>query len=329
MTATAHRLARLLARGGALSGPALAVELGITRAAVWKTVRQLRAMGMAIRADRATGYRIDAPVDLLAVDRIRAHLDPAAAGRLDALEVLWSLPSTSDYLLEQPAVPVGQARACLVEYQSGGRGRRGRRWFAPLGQAVCLSVTATFAASPPQLHTFSLAAGVAVMRALRPFGIPGLGLKWPNDVLLDGRKLGGLLVDVRGESGGPLQVVVGVGLNYQLNESVSAAVSAAGGIQPAAIGAHLPDCSRNALAGALISQLVLMFPEFARGGLAAFLPEWRHADALDGRSITVRRERDTLVGTARGVAADGQLRLATATGTIALLTGDISIRPES
>ncbi|MEE4186780.1 MAG: biotin--[acetyl-CoA-carboxylase] ligase [Gammaproteobacteria bacterium] len=327
MTTTANRLAQLLAGGGALSGPALAAELGVTRAAVWKAVRQLREMGLAIRSDRATGYRLDAPVDLLSVDRIRSHLDPVAAGSLDALEVCWTLPSTSDYLLAQPGVAAGRARACLVEFQSGGRGRRGRRWLAPLGQALCLSVATTFATTPPQLHTLGLAAGVAVMRALQPFGVTGLGLKWPNDVLLNDGKLGGVLVDVRGDSGGPLQVVVGVGLNYQLSESVSTAVSAGGGIRPAAIGPHVPACSRNALAGALVSELLRMFPEFARGGLAAFLPEWRRADALNGRPITVRRDQETLVGTARGVAADGQLQLATAAGTVALLTGDISIRP--
>jgi len=326
---TPVRVARALADGRARSGPALAAELGITRAAIWKAIGRLREMGLTIGASRSTGYRLEQPVEWLSADAIRVRLAPRAAALLADLEVHWTLPSTSDHLLRAEPPAAGRGRACFAEFQSGGRGRRGRAWLAPLGQTVCLSVAWSFSTSPAQLHTLGLAAGVAVMRALQPFNIGGLGLKWPNDVLLDGGKLGGVLVDVQGESGGPLQAVVGVGLNWCVGEAVNTAVAAAGGLPTASLAAHCAgvEGARNALAAGLLSELLALFPTFASTGFGAFLPEWRRADALCGLDISVTGEQGSLRGNAAGIEADGQLRLTTPGGVERLLTGDVSIRP--
>jgi BirA family transcriptional regulator, biotin operon repressor / biotin---[acetyl-CoA-carboxylase] ligase len=319
-------LLRLLADGERRSGEALAAALGISRAAVWKRLRQLDAWGIELEARPGSGYRLSAPVELLDAARIRASLPLAASERLRHLEVHEELASTSDRLLQETGLPAGQFDACLAEFQAAGRGRRGRRWRAPFGSGLCLSVSWQFREAPATLGALSLAAGVAVLRALRRLGFPRLALKWPNDVVhLDG-KLGGILVDLRGEAAGPAYVVVGVGINLRLPGTLRAALRAEGveAIDLASLGA-LP--SRNEAAAALIGELALALEEFAERGLRAFADEWREADALDGRPVRALLGGDALEGIARGVDDDGALLLEIGDTRRRILSGEVTVRP--
>ncbi len=329
MSVTPQNLLRLLADGEVHSGTALAGRLGVTRAAVWKVMQQLAATGVEVRAARGKGYHLDDPLELLDANVIRTGLSPAVAAQLDALEVHWALPSTSDHLLAGPRVAPGRMRVCLAEMQSGGRGRRGRTWFAVAGHGLCLSVAWRFASSPAQLSSLGLAAGVGVLRAVRRAGAAAALLKWPNDVVLDGRKLAGILVDVQGEAGGPMQVVVGVGLNYRAAATTTAGVAAAGGLPPASLceAAGPQVAARNAVAALLVEALHGVLGEFGRDGFSALAAEWRAADYLGGRAVTVLADDMRYSGTVRGIAADGRLQLATDNGILHLLSGDVSVRP--
>lgn len=319
-------LLRLLADGVLHSGEELAAQLAVTRAAVWKRLRQLEEWGIAAEALPGRGYRLEAPVDLLDADDIRGRLPQDARGRLRRLEVHEALDSTSDRLLAVDDLPSGQFDACLAEFQSAGRGRRGRHWVAPFASGLCLSVGWNYRDAPAALSALSLATGVAVLRALGRLGIAGLALKWPNDVVRGDSKLGGILIDLRGEAAGPAYVVVGVGVNVRLPASARARLAAEGvdAVDLATLG---PPPSRNALAAALIAELSNALSEYGARGLAAFAQEWQEADALAGRTIAVLQGGQTLRGRARGVDVDGALLLEVDGATRRIVSGEVSVRP--
>lgn len=319
-------LLRLLADGEVHSGEELAAALSVSRAAVWKQLRQLGEWGIELDAQPGRGYRIAAPLDLLDAAAIRAALGQSAAARLRRLEVHEALDSTSDRLLAVEDLPAGRFDACLAEFQNAGRGRRGRRWLAPFASGLCLSVNWQFQDAPAALGALSLAAGVAALRALRRLGCAGLALKWPNDLVHGDRKLGGILIDLRGEAAGPATVVVGIGINLCLPpaaqerlraEGVAATDLAALGVRPA----------RAAAAAALLDELALALQEFEARGMAAFADEWRDADALRGRPVRVLQGDRAVEGIARGVDADGALLLDADGARRRILSGEVSVRP--
>jgi BirA family transcriptional regulator, biotin operon repressor / biotin---[acetyl-CoA-carboxylase] ligase len=319
-------LLQLLADGALHSGEELAARLGVSRAAVWKRLQQLEEWGIAVEALTGRGYRLEAPVDLLDADDIRSRLPQDACGRLRRLEVHEALDSTSDRLLAVDDLPSGQFDACLAEFQSAGRGRRGRRWVAPFASGLCLSIGWNYRDAPAALSALSLAAGVAVLRALGRLGIAGLALKWPNDVVRGDSKLGGILIDLRGEAAGPAYVVVGVGINVRLPASARERLVEEGvdAVDLAALG---PPPSRNALAAALVAELSNALGEYGARGLAAFAEEWQVADALAGRTIAVLHGGQTLHGRARGVDSDGALLLEVDGAPRRIVSGEVSVRP--
>jgi len=330
MPATPERLLRLLADGDTHSGTDLATALGLTRAAVSKAARQLADLGVTIIAAKGRGYRLSEPLELLDADRIATALAPAARERLAGLELFWTTVSTNDCLLQAEWPPPDRARACLAEFQTGGRGRRGRPWFAQAGHGICLSLGWSFSSAPAQLGSLALAAGIAIRRAALRCGAQDVRLKWPNDVMAGDSKLAGILIDVRGEAGGPLQAIVGVGLNYRLAPGTAERVREAGGVTPATLTAAAgANCGRNAAAAAMIDALCEVLAEYTRVGFSALAAEWRDADYLAGRDVSVDLDGKACRGMGRGIAADGRLQLLTETGVMHVMSGDVSVRLET
>ncbi len=324
-------LIRILADGEFHSGSMLAGTLGVSRSAVWKQIHRLDTLGLEVESIRGSGYRLAAPIELLERERLMAHLDAAARSSCEALEVVCVTASTNATLIAQPAPAAGRWRGALAEYQTGGRGRRGRRWVSPFGSGLCLSLSWSFAAAPADLPALSLATGVGVMRALAGVGANGLALKWPNDIMLAGGKLGGILVDVDGESGGPLRAVVGLGLNLVVGPALVRGVAGDGGLPPAALASAAPGhrVARNALAARLIAELCRILREYAKLGFAALADEWRAHDFLYGRRVTVRNGGDELRGLAGGIAPDGALLLEGPEGIGAVMNGDVTLRSDA
>lgn len=321
-------LLRLLADGREHSGEALAASLDVSRAAVWKQVRQLSSWGLEVEAVAGRGYRLATPLDLLDREALLAALPDRARGILRRVELADELASTNETLLAVTDLMPGRADVCLAEFQTEGRGRRGRRWLAPFGSGICLSVGWCFAELPPQLSALSLAVGVAVRRALSGLGIDGVQLKWPNDVLWQGRKLGGILCELRIEAAGPAYVVIGLGLNLRLSPTLRATIAETG-IEVASldeIGAgDLP--ARSTLAAALVNQLLLALEEFERASFRSFFEEWTAADALAARPARIEHGGTLIEGTARGIDLDGALLLEVG-GTIRrFVSGEASLRP--
>lgn len=302
------------------AGTDLGRRLGITRAAVSKAVQSLRAQGLPIERQVGRGYRLSEPVIPLysdAIARVTAQVDRAP------IHVLPESPSTNAHLLARATVC---GEACLAEVQTAGRGRRGRAWHMPAYRNIALSVVWHFERGAGALAGLSLALGVAVRDALHAFGVPALALKWPNDILGDGRKLAGLLLDVQGEAHGPVRVVVGVGVNVAVPAADAAAIA-----QPfvdlQTLLPHVRPIDRNQLAGLLIRHLRAVLREFADSGFAPFHARWEQAHAYAGRPVRIVGEQEMFDGIAEGVTADGALCVRAADGRARYVqAADVSLR---
>jgi BirA family biotin operon repressor/biotin-[acetyl-CoA-carboxylase] ligase len=323
-----EELVALLADGEVHSGAAIAQLMHCSRTTVWKQLRQLQNLGLEIAAMPGRGYRLLRPIELLDRALMLQHMNAGAVTNLEALDVFGVIDSTSERLRAAAAPGPERLRVVLAEYQTGGRGRRGRRWLSPYGSGLCLSVSWCFSAVPPALSALSLAAGVAVQRALVVYRPVGLGLKWPNDIIAGGRKLGGLLVDVEGESQGPIKAVIGVGINIDVSDQLENELATDLGLQPAGLREFVPsaDVSRNVVAANIINQLYAALDEFARTGFASFVDEWKRFDSLRGESVSVQIGARTYEGIASGIADDGALLLRANGKTMNVVSGEVSVR---
>ena len=326
MSAPEHVLS-LLADGRFHSGEELARVLGVSRSAVWKQVGRLQTdLGLDISAVRGRGYRLSAPLELLDPAILRAELGRMASDSLEQLTVLPSAASTNSCASADPPRDVGRARVWIAEHQTDGRGRRGRRWVCTFGENLYLSLAWRFELPMHELGGLSLVAGVVVAEVLGRSGVEGHSLKWPNDVLIDGRKLAGILVEASGEAGGPSTAVVGVGLNLRLPAAAGIEID-----QPWTDLSQLDDAhriSRNRLAAALVDQLIQACQLFAGEGLPAFLERWGRFDELNGQSVRVIRGQRINDGIYRGITATGAMVLEEAAGRREYHAGEVSLRRE-
>lgn len=313
-------LAKLAA--GPLSGDALARELGQTRAAIWKRIQGLRSAGVVIEGRAGGGYTLCQGLDLLEPARIRAALPAPVVGLLEDLQVVWSTGSTNSELLRCSA-PQRGSRVMLAERQTGGRGRRGREWASPLAAHVYLSVLRGFAGGLAQLGGLSLVAGVAVTEALHAQGIAQVRLKWPNDLVVDGHKLGGLLVEGGGEFAGPARAVIGIGLNVHMPEAFAARID-----QPWTDLDRLAGnpVQRNAVAAGVLAHLLPALEQFEAEGLAPFLPRYAALDSLAGCAVRVEQGGTWQEGQAMGLAEDGALRVVIDGREQHVHAGEVSVR---
>lgn len=322
-----ERVLALLADGAFHSGERLAKRLRISRGGIWKLIGSLREMGIEIQSVPRQGYRLPVPVDLLDREALTEALSAATRIRIERTDVLLTVDSTNRYVIDNSVAEPGRGQVCMAELQSAGRGRRGRSWLAPFGSGICLSIGWQFSEPPPTFSALSLSVGVAAARALRRFGAD-VKLKWPNDLMWQQRKLGGVLIEMRGESAGPAHVVIGIGLNMRMPSATRIALAE----QQAAVIADVHEIlrdrtpTRNLLAAAFIDEIVAMLQAFATRGFDPFIDEWLQLDALAGAPVKVISAAATTLGTARGVDRDGTL-LVEANGELKrFVSGEVSLR---
>jgi BirA family biotin operon repressor/biotin-[acetyl-CoA-carboxylase] ligase len=324
-----QRVFAALADGELHSGEQLAREQDVSRSAIWKAVGALQELGVALEVAPNRGYRLAAPLVPLAAAAIHSALQPATRARLRHGEVAWSLASTNDTLLARAEPPAGECEFLVAEHQSAGRGRRARPWYAPPGGALCLSLGWSCAVLPPHAPALSLAVGVCALRALRPWVGERVRLKWPNDLVCAGGKLGGILIELRAESAGPAYIVIGIGINTALPATLVSQVEQTGTrpMDLAALGAAC--CDRNLLCAALLDELVAGIGQFELRGLAPFGTEWRAADALVGQVVSVSAPAGVFVGHARGIDEEGALCVQGPAGVQRFTTGEVSVRVQT
>ncbi|OGI41639.1 MAG: biotin--[acetyl-CoA-carboxylase] ligase [Candidatus Muproteobacteria bacterium RBG_16_64_11] len=322
---TRNELLKLLADGGFHSGTDMGERLGVSRAAVCKAIQALADAGVGIHRVTGRGYRLEAPfrpLDRGRILRAAAKLGLKWKGGLEGLE---QTDSTNLELLRQSQSATVHERVCAAEAQTDGRGRRGRGWVATPYRNILFSIAWRFESGSALVGGLSLAAGVAVLRALRAYGIDGAALKWPNDVIWKGRKLAGLLIDVRGEAAGPLLAIVGLGLNVRIEARDAARID-----QPWVDLSEIAgqQIDRDRLIALLIREFVQALRQFERAGFAAFKDEWqRHHHYSNKRVGLTRAEVPTLYGTVAGVDDRGALLLRDPRGRVqAFHSGEISMR---
>jgi BirA family biotin operon repressor/biotin-[acetyl-CoA-carboxylase] ligase len=318
----------LLADGEFHSGTELARVMGVSRSAIWKQLNSLSELGLDYSGVRGKGYRLSKPLELLTQDAIIEALHDQAAKRVSLIEIHDQINSTNSYLLglAQQGAPTGMV--CLAERQTAGKGRRGRQWISPFGCNIYLSILWRFQKNGlAALSGLSLAAGVAVIRALYQFGIFQVGLKWPNDLMSQGKKLGGILVEVSGESDGPCLAVIGLGLNLSMPEHQASQIS-----QPWTDLTRLTGqkrIPRNQLIAALLNQFLPLIADYEESGIEAFVDEWRCYDCLYNKPISLILGGRQIQGIAAGIDDRGMLAVKLSDGTEQFFaSGEVSFSSE-
>lgn len=322
---TIGELIRLLSDGGYHSGEQLGERLGVTRTAVWKQLKKLEAMDIPLEAVKGRGYRLASPIELLDGPAIVASLSRESRRHLARLFIEETLPSTNEFLRDRFLHGAGHAEVCLAESQTAGKGRRGRQWVSPWGRSLLLSIGWRFQGGASVLEGLSLAVGVVIARVLERHGV-NVALKWPNDVLLETgqsySKLAGILLELSGDAEGPCEVVVGIGLNVALPESLRAGID-----QPvAAVLDQAPGVSRNSLATELIEELLDLLSGFENSGFGPWREAWNERNAYVGQDVDIIQGARRYVAVADGVDVAGNLIVRRDDEVLRLVGGEISVR---
>lgn len=321
------RIVRCLSNGEFHSGEALGAALGVSRMAVWKHLRGLREAGLEFEIIRGKGYRLTRAVELLDAGQVLAAVSAQTRSMLGPVDVFLELDSTSNRLREQALAGAVSGSVCLAETQHGGRGRHGRRWVSPFAANLYLSLLWRTEAGAATLGGLSLVTGIALIRCLHKLSFPQAGLKWPNDVLVDGAKLAGILIDVIGEANGDCAVVIGVGINVDMPAAAAPAIDQRWTDLQTVAGTV--ELTRNRLAAALLDELLPALKDFEADGLGSFMDEWRRHDVVAGRTIDLLLPDRTVYGRACGIDAGGALLVETAAGRERFAAGEVSLRVAS
>ncbi len=294
-----------------VSGSALAAKLGMSRVAVWQHMEKLRADGFAFEAQRSRGYRITDRPRALHTALIETQLKVRPRGF--SLVVLDTVDSTNDEAARQLATGRPTPFAVLSRRQTHGRGRFGRTWHSQSPG----NLYATFAfrprVEPERMQTFTLWMGVNVCALLENFTRLIPGIKWPNDILFDGRKAGGMLTEARVDADQIRDLVFGLGLNVNSPASSWPDDLARRAVSLAELAGQ--DLDLNRLAAALIGRVLLAYQNFADADhLKTFADMWNHYDVLRGKPVTLLEAGRRHLGVASGVDDEGALVLRDAHG---------------
>lgn len=255
---------------------------------------------------------------------IKNALNPESASRLDQIEVFSQIDSTNSYLKEQPIPRAGQFRVAIADHQTAGRGRRENVWVSAPGESLCLSIACRFGEAPAQPSALTLALGISLANALRDAGVADLQLKWPNDLLVNNAKLGGILTESFYRGGENVAVVVGIGLNIQLGaarDGIAASDWTESAISLADVMTEAP--SHGQIAAIVIDASIAALQEFEDAGFAPFAASFAAGDWLYGKNIVVDTDDSLVRGRGAGIAADGALLIATDAGERRIITGSI------
>lgn len=321
---TRTEILKMMSDGAFHSGTDLGKKLGITRAAVCKNIHHLVQSGLEIHRVTGRGYKLEAPLILLDRARLLKLLGNRAEKVRDRLHVVDEVDSTNRYLDAQITDrPDINGATCVTECQSGGRGRRGRFWIATPYGNLMLSMAWQFPGGPSLVSGLSLAAGVAIVHALEEYGVSGVGLKWPNDLLWENQKLAGILVDVQGEANGPTRVILGLGVNVHISREDAGRIDQPWVDLRGIVGEAI---DRNRLTAIVIRHLLDMFQLFAGQGFAPFRADWQKLHRFQGQRVHVHHGDKVFTGIAEGVDASGGLIVRQARNKQVFLSGEVSLR---
>ncbi|UGA54690.1 bifunctional biotin--[acetyl-CoA-carboxylase] ligase/biotin operon repressor BirA [Vibrio sp. VB16] len=308
------KIIKLLSLGEFVSGELLGAELGISRAAIGKQIKGIMSWGLDIYSVQGKGYRLSKPIQLLDKNTIE-HLTSKKVELIPVIE------STNQYLLDNTEA-IESGSVCIAEYQSNGRGRRGRQWVSPFGSNIYLSMYWRLEAGMAASVGLSLVVGVAIVEALESIGIHGIKLKWPNDLYYQDKKLAGILVEMNGQAGGAANLVIGMGMNIDMPEAIEGidqpwtSLSQVIGGQP----------NRNLLVATLINTWNTTLENYEFEGMNGITERWNRLDNFIGRPARLIMGNREIQGTVRGINDQGAILLETENGVESYIGGEISLR---
>ncbi|GIU46728.1 bifunctional ligase/repressor BirA [Shewanella sairae] len=303
-----------LATGTFVSGEALATQLGVSRTAVRNHISGLEEYGVDIYSVKGKGYRLNGPISLVN----EAELKQQISSRCFYFD---EIPSTNAFILKH-AEDLVSGDICVAEYQSAGRGRRGRVWVSPYGCHLYFSMFWQFPQGMAQAMGLSLVVACSIVTVLEKLGVKEVGVKWPNDIYLESKKLAGVLIEMNGQTDSECNLVIGIGLNMAMGEQHAAQIdqpwSDLTGQQ------SMPD--KTALLVLLQKQLQQDLCLFQSSGLKAFTERWAAADLFDGQPVKLLMGQDEVHGICRGIDEQGAIILETDKGLKSFIGGEISLR---
>jgi BirA family biotin operon repressor/biotin-[acetyl-CoA-carboxylase] ligase len=319
----AATLIKVMADGNFHSGEELGQVMSVSRTAVWKQIKKIEGMGLAVESVKGKGYRLVGGVDLLNQDLILAGLSPEVGLLVSELDVRDVVDSTNVQALNRAVKGPSSGYVCTAEQQTAGRGRRGKSWLSPYAGSIYLSIVWEFTGGAAALEGLSLATGVVVVESLKDLGLEGVQLKWPNDLLCDGHKLAGILLEMTGDAAGPCQVVVGVGLNVAMSSDLGARIDQPWVDMNTVAGRKQ---SRNQLLISLLNRLLPMLASYESEGFSVYRERWQKLDAFLGQQVLVSLGSEVVSGVAMGVDKTGALKVDTLSGVRQFNGGEVSLR---
>ena len=320
MSQLSFSILNLLADGQFHSGEALAQRFKVTRATIWNAIQHAESLGVEVFSVRGRGYKLPQAIELL--DK---NLVLNAIGEQRAwfnLQILDEVASTNTYLMQQKGI--AHATCVAAHIQTRGKGRRGRAWVSKLGASLTFSLLWRFQCGAVGLSGLSLAVGVALIRALNSLGVSQAQLKWPNDILVEGNKLAGILIELQGDLEGPSAAVIGVGVNLNLPNNVLQSID-----QPAIDLANVSAkaINQSELLGTILKHLADVLSSFETHGFIGLRDEWLRYHAYENKPVRMLLPNGTAInGTVKSVADDGILLVETALGLQRFSAGEISLR---
>lgn len=309
----------LLADSQFHSGEELGEALGVTRAAIWKKLKKLELLGIRLHSVKGRGYRLPYKIELLDA-KILAQ---SVAGI--PISVCFETKSTNDDVKQLINSGAVMPQVVATEIQNQGKGRRGRQWQGGVAKNIMMSFGWRFENGISVIEGLSLAVGAAVARVLKKHGVESVGLKWPNDVQVDGKKICGVLLEMVADQD-ICDVIIGVGLNVSMSEQDMQDID-----QPwtDVMQQTSEDVSRNQILADLVNELEQVCKTFDKGdGLAAYLTEWMQQDVLKNQAVRLISGNTEELGIARGIDAKGALLFEQDGQVKALYGGEVSVRKQ-
>ena len=323
--AVKEHLIKSLAAGGFVSGQLLGEQLNISRTAIAKHVKALIDIGLDIYSVTGKGYKLAQPMSLLNKEKIGSLVEDSNLNdnTSSLIEVHSIIDSTNDYLMRRLPNQLSTGQVCLAEFQSAGRGRRGRQWISPFGSQIYLSMYWYLEQGLSAAMGLSLVTALAVSDAVKAHSGVQVQLKWPNDIYLDGVKLAGILIDLEGQALEPSHCVIGIGLNLHMPEESGKLIEQ----KWTDLQSHSKvDIDRNTLSAQLINSLRHRLQQYQQTGLTAMIEEWHTHDVfLNKRVKLITGERITQ-GICRGVNNQGALLLEVNGQVKPIYGGEVSLR---
>lgn len=321
-SATILRLFRE-AGSGFVSGELISRELQISRTAVWKHINGLRDAGYQVEAIPSRGYHLLSSPDVLSLDEVRERLTATRIGRqLVCLPETASTNADAFRLAEEGAE---EGAVVISDAQSGGKGRRGRVWESPAGVNLYCSVVLRPAIMPHEAPQLTFLSAVAVARAIEGTTALKPEIKWPNDLLIKGRKVAGLLNEMSAETDGINFVILGIGVNLNMTAAQFPA-----DVRTPATSLLLEQgrpVNRVQFAAAMLGELDRLYADFLRHGFGPVRDEWQQRCNANGREVVVSEAGvDTVRGMFHGIDGDGALLVRFPDGMVErILSGDVRV----